>query len=463
MVGKIRTLHSYLQPIPMTSLPEDFLKSLDKLLSADEQNSLERALERVSPVSLRVNPEKWVEKFTDEECIPWCKTGRYLNERPIFALDPAFHVGSYYVQEAGSMLLERVWSQLTLPEQPLVLDLCASPGGKTTHLLSMLNHQGLLVSNEVIKSRSAALLENITKWGYANVMVSQNDPRDFTRLAGLFDVLVVDAPCSGEGMFRKDPMARSHWGTEQVEHCHLRQKRILQDAWPCLKEGGYLIYSTCTFNNTEDEQSLLHLIHQGGAEAVRLSELEWGIDHRLIDGLDSYRTWPHRSKAEGFFISAVRKTSAEKETKIRTSKRITKDNKMDRACLRSNADHLMILRDEYNKPYLFPEAFVSQSTYIAERIKLLKKGTTLGEEKGRDFQWSHDFAMSIHLAMDQFDILDLDIDQALNYLRKNALPTTEGSQKWVLASYQDLPLGWLKNAGNRLNNYYPKEWRLRLQ
>lgn len=463
MVGKIRTLHPYLQPIPMTALPQDFLKSLDKLLSADEQNLLKEVLEQVSPVSLRIHPEKGSVLFGEEESVAWCKSGRYLNERPLFALDPNFHAGAYYVQEAGSMLLEQVWDQLSLPDQPLVLDLCASPGGKSTHLLSLLNHRGLLISNEVIKSRSASLLENVTKWGYANVLVSQNDPRDFSRLNGLFDVLVVDAPCSGEGMFRKDPMARSHWGTDQVEHCHLRQKRILQDAWPCLKEGGYLIYSTCTFNNMEDERSLMHLIDQAGAEAVGLPELAWGVDHRSMEGIDSYRTWPHRSKAEGFFIAAVRKTSAEKEVKTRTSSRITVDKKLHRVCLRSNAEHLVILRDEYNKPYLFPEAFVSQAALISEEIKLLRKGTPMGEEKGRDFQWSHDFAMSLHLAADAFGSLDLEKDQALNYLRKNALPTVEGAQKWVLASYGALPLGWLKNAGNRLNNYYPKEWRLRLQ
>jgi len=212
----------------------------------------EQAHQQFPPVSIRFNPKK-AHSPIDLTIIPWTSHGYYLGERPSFTLDPLFHAGSYYVQEASSMFLEQAFLQAVDRTKPInVLDLCAAPGGKSTHLLSLMNKESLLVTNEVIRSRASTLAENIQKWGYDNVAVTNNDPQDFKRLSGFFDVIVVDAPCSGEGLFRKDPGAMGQWSTDNVALCARRQQRILNDVWPALKEGGILIYSTCTYNELEN-------------------------------------------------------------------------------------------------------------------------------------------------------------------------------------------------------------------
>lgn len=221
------------------------------------------ALNQTAPVSVRLHPLKQKAALTFSEKIAWCEHAFYLKERPSFTLDPLFHAGCYYPQEAGSMVLDTVLKQLDLPSEPSILDLCAAPGGKSTLIASFLNNNGLLVSNEVIQARARILTENTTKWGYTNTVVTNNDPKDFERLNEFFDVIVVDAPCSGEGMFRKDLKARDEWSEENVQICSSRQKRIVMDVWDSLKPGGFLIYSTCTFNSAENEDTIswLSLIH----------------------------------------------------------------------------------------------------------------------------------------------------------------------------------------------------------
>src|SRR5687768_8055824 len=224
-----------------------------------------------SPISIRLNPHK-LSSETLLPSIPWTQYGKYLNDRPSFTLDPTFHGGKYYVQEASSMFLEQAFNQTTETTAPLdILDLCAAPGGKSTHLLSLMNQDSLLVSNEVIQSRAAILSENIQKWGYCNVAVTNNDPKDFQRLAGFFDVVVVDAPCSGEGLFRKDPTASKEWSEDAVALCSKRQQRILNDVWPALKTGGVLIYSTCTYNEMENEENLKMLRERYEPESISLT------------------------------------------------------------------------------------------------------------------------------------------------------------------------------------------------
>jgi 16S rRNA C967 or C1407 C5-methylase (RsmB/RsmF family) len=247
----------------------------------DVAGSFLDSLETEPPVSIRHHPLKPGRVFTDCEPVPWAEGGCYLEERPVFTLDPAFHAGAYYVQEASSMLLDHVVRSLCRSGsgQPVqtVLDACAAPGGKTTLLASALP-ESFVVANEVIRSRVPVLVENVTKWGTGNIAVTSAEVNRFAALPGFFDLIVADAPCSGEGLFRKQPGARSEWSPDNARHCSLRQRRILMDVWPSLRAGGWLIYSTCTYNPDENEENLRWLINETGAETVNISMPEhWGI------------------------------------------------------------------------------------------------------------------------------------------------------------------------------------------
>ena len=229
----------------MNTLPALFEERMRKLLP-EESEAFFAALQTEPPVSIRLNPGKPVpisRLFPDEQIglpVSWCESAYYLKSRPVFTLDPCLHSGTYYVQEASSMFLYHIFGQI-LPAHPVrVLDLCAAPGGKSTLIASRLSSGSLLVANEVIRSRAGILKENMIKWGTSHVVVTNNDPADFHHLKGAFDIIVVDAPCSGEGMFRKDPGAIQEWNESNLQLCSERQQRILADIWPCLKPGGFL-------------------------------------------------------------------------------------------------------------------------------------------------------------------------------------------------------------------------------
>ncbi|MEX2233333.1 MAG: RsmB/NOP family class I SAM-dependent RNA methyltransferase, partial [Cyclobacteriaceae bacterium] len=262
----------------MKPLPVKFEESIHRKLGGALPGFL-KSLQEPPPVSIRIHPVKSQHQIADER-VPWSKYGEYLPTRPQFTLDPLFHAGSYYVQEASSMFLEQALKQSVNLDQSLnVLDLCAAPGGKSTHLLSLLNRDSLLVSNEAIRSRASILSENIQKWGYPNTIVTNNDPADFRKLKGFFDVIVIDAPCSGEGLFRKNPDAMDEWSPENVQLCAGRQKRILSDAWDSLRENGVLIYCTCTYNESENEDNLRWLQENYSVEFLKLStDPSWGVD-----------------------------------------------------------------------------------------------------------------------------------------------------------------------------------------
>ncbi|MES1226926.1 MAG: RsmB/NOP family class I SAM-dependent RNA methyltransferase, partial [Bacteroidota bacterium] len=230
-------------------LPHALIASLQTVKGFDKDAFVQIHESGEQITSVRVNPNRTfnVEYSTlnVQGKVPWSSNGYYLSERPSFTTDPLFHAGAYYVQEASSMFLEEAVKQTCDLSKPLkVLDLCAAPGGKSTLLQSIISNESLLISNEVIKSRVNILSENITKWGAANVVVTNNDPKDFQRLPEYFDLIVIDAPCSGSGLFRKDPEAITEWSSDNVMLCSQRQQRILADILPCLKPGGILIYST---------------------------------------------------------------------------------------------------------------------------------------------------------------------------------------------------------------------------
>ncbi|WP_225979924.1 RsmB/NOP family class I SAM-dependent RNA methyltransferase [Pseudobacter ginsenosidimutans] len=302
-------------------LPVALLQSLEGVPGYHREafEAVHRSGEQVT--SVRVNPAKasllaggletYRISLPVSGKIPWTDNGYYLQERPFFTFDPLLHAGAYYVQEASSMFVEQAMRQtLDLNQSLRVLDGCAAPGGKSTHLQSLISADSLLVSNEVIKSRASILEENLVKWGGANVMVTNNDPADFSSLENFFDVLVIDAPCSGSGLFRREPEAIAEWSPHAVQLCSQRQQRILADYYPSLAEDGTLIYSTCSYSQEEDEQIIDWLLNNFELESLPLQlQADWNIvevqsPERKGSG---YRFFPDQVKGEGFFLAAFRK------------------------------------------------------------------------------------------------------------------------------------------------------------
>jgi 16S rRNA C967 or C1407 C5-methylase (RsmB/RsmF family)/NOL1/NOP2/fmu family ribosome biogenesis protein len=445
------------------SLPKEFEERMHNELGSGFDSFLE-SLQRPSPVSIRLNPDK--PSTIQGEIIPWTRYGRYLTERPIFTLDPALHAGAYYVQEASSMLLEQALVQSTDLTKPLrVLDLCAAPGGKSTHLLSLINSNSLLVSNEVIRSRSAILSENIQKWGHANVVVSCNDPEDFQRLEGFFDVIVIDAPCSGEGLFRKDPDAMTEWSTDNVQLCSQRQRRILSDVLPALKEGGILIYSTCTFNEQENENNLTWLAQEDAFTFLPLSlNQSWGVETIQKENAVGYRCYPHLVKGEGFFISVMQKKTSTKQSRIKSKSRFTFASKKIIEQLQDwvhPSDQFDFIQQD-NLLIMLPISLKEEIEFLQGQLHIVTKGTAMAEVKHEKFIPEHAFALSINLHEENFQTVNLNLDQALQFLRKEAFMLDDSRKGFALVKYQKYSLGWVNLLGNRLNNLYPTAWRIRM-
>ncbi len=450
----------------MTSalLPPEFVKSMSEQLGESYLKFTE-SLTLPSPVSIRFNPSKTIVP-NEFEKIPWAKNGRYLKERPIFTFDPLLHAGAYYVQEASSMFLEQAFTQAVDQTSSInLLDLCAAPGGKSTHLLSLMNQQSLLVSNEVIRSRASILSENIQKWGYGNVVVTNNDPEDFQRLPGFFDVIVVDAPCSGEGLFRKDPDAMKEWSTSKVELCSKRQRRILSDIWPALKQNGILIYSTCTYNEKENEENLEWLRKEQGVEFITLDvAVEWGIENIHSRGIEGYRFLPHQVKGEGFFLSVIRKTREAPECKIKgrptflpPSSKIINELKN---WIRFPEEKTFINRDD--RLQFFPKDKVQEIEFLAKNLYLLSAGTMMATVKHDKLVPEHAMATSIELNKENFPALKVELVDALRYLRKETFHVGSAKKGFSLISYENTALGWANVLDNRINNLYPSEWRVRM-
>ncbi len=422
------------------------------------------ALSQPPPVSIRRNPAKHGNEFAQSEQIPWHPDGRYLMERPVFTLDPSFHAGAYYVQEASSMLLYEALRQTMGIGQPLrVLDLCAAPGGKSTLLLSAIGEGGFLLSNEVIQSRIAPLKMNLEKWGHYNIGVSNHDPADFDRLSGFFDVVIVDAPCSGEGLFRKDKDAASHWSEANVELCAARQQRILAAAKDLVRQGGLLIYSTCTFNAFENEQNVQWLMDNGDFEHESLSlPAEWGIAQQKL----GYQCYPHRVKGEGFFMACLRKTG-EPPIAAATGKQPKDWQRLTTKQLPSVDGFFAQPTDfeYYIKPQgevvALPKANLETMFTVASALRKRSIGIEIGELKKQDLVPSHALALANGLHPD-LPKADLDKTDALLYLKKENTWRPEWQKGWTLAVYEGNPLGWMKVLDNRSNNYLPMDWRIRM-
>lgn len=444
-------------------MPPDFLKRIKHQFASDFDQFV-GSIDQPAAVSLRVNPQKFnaPEGF---ESVPWCKSGIFLNERPSFTLDPVFHSGAYYVQEASSMFLEQAFRQIEHEKGRVVLDLCAAPGGKSTHLLSLLEEDDLLVSNEVIRSRVSVLDENLRKWGHQNVVVTSNDPADFSDLEGLFDVILVDAPCSGEGLFRRDASAVEQWSVENTNLCATRQRRILADIWPSLKNGGYLIYSTCTFNPEENEENLKWLAENNAIESIRIPIQEnWNVDEIETNGLFGYRFLPHKVKGEGFFLTLIQKKEGH-DTFSFSRKTKTKLEKMPKQFTEirnwlSTTDSEFFAKSEFI--IAFPESMMPTLNALSEQLRIISFGLPVAQFKKNDLLPEHTFALSIDRNPAVFEAVEVDLKTALLFQKKEEIRISSATKGWLLVQFQGVPLGFVKNLGNRANNYFPKEWRIRM-
>jgi 16S rRNA C967 or C1407 C5-methylase (RsmB/RsmF family)/NOL1/NOP2/fmu family ribosome biogenesis protein len=418
-----------------------------------------------SPTSIRLNANK-NKSLLREDPVLWSIYGKYLETRPSFTLDPHFHAGTYYVQEASSMFLEQVFRQVVDLDQPLnVLDLSAAPGGKSTHILSLINKTSLLVSNEVIRSRASVLAENIKKWGHPNSVITNNDPKDFQSLPGFFDVMVIDAPCSGEGLFRKDHEAINEWSPDNVALCAGRQRRILADVWPTLKENGIFIYCTCTYNEQENEDNLLWLQQEHDVEFLKLNvDPAWGIEEISKQDVIGYRFFPHRVRGEGFFISVMRKKTSTHTLRLKIKKSLTQATKKSAAAVQSwvhNPESFEFL--QHNEfMYVFPTEKMHEAEILRQQLKLINIGTTIASVKHDKFIPEHALAMSIDLQHENFNRIELSFEDAIRYLRREVFPLQETSKGYALITFEDIPLGWINNLGNRFNSLYPLEWRIRM-
>lgn len=446
------------------NLPEEFLRSLEGLPGYDREAFLAVHLRAESISSVRLNPAKLQEPHWKIPLspVPWSKWAYYLATRPSFTFDPYFHAGAYYVQEASSMLLEQVLLQHADLGKPVrVLDLCSAPGGKSTHLHSLISSDSLLVSNEVIRSRATVLRDNIIKWGTENVAVLNNDPADFGRMGGFFDMMVVDAPCSGSGLFRRDAAAINEWSSSQVDFCALRQKRILADSWPALKEDGLLIYSTCSYSQEEDEEILKWLMQELDPIPLSLNmAAAWGVVEVNANGAWGYRSWPHRVKGEGFFIAAFRKKKGGTGFALKNKSKAERISKQEKHLLKEwvNTDNKEWVKNG-NTVFAWPPALAPELEWMLENMNMLYAGVRVGELMRNKMVPDHALAQSgmLHEAI---PVTNLDPDQAIAYLQRKEFAWPGKGKGWQIAAFEGQKLGWVNVLSNRINNYYPKELRI---
>ena len=412
------------------NLPADFIDYTRSLFGEERWQRYLSAFSESAPVSIRLNPFKPLTSGLSpltSFSVPWCRNAYYLSERPNFTMDPLLHAGAYYVQEASSMFLDYVianLSPLTSHLSPLYLDLCAAPGGKSTLLRAAMPDDAVLYSNEPDRRRANILMENMQKQGHPRVIVTNNYPRDYQKSGLSFDFILADVPCSGEGMFRKDEGTIAEWSLQNVMKCQALQRSIIEDIWPCLNDGGIMVYSTCTFNTREDEENVRWIMETLGAEIIPIeTRAEWGITGSLLEGFDApvYRFIPGITCGEGLFMAILRKRGERSKVEGQRSK------------------------------------------VEGQRLNVLHDGMKIEPMvKGRKVIPAHAEALSIATAEEKYPRSELTKDDALRYLHHEALVLPPDTPRgYVIVTYESLPLGFVNNLGTRANNLYPKEWKIR--
>lgn len=447
----------------MPQFPPEFLSSISCCTGFDEAAFVE-AHNHEPPVSIRLNPFKPAGlALPVKSAVPWCEGGFYLRERPNFTHDMLFQAGCYYVQEAGSMFLDHAIRQMADLKKPLAaLDLCAAPGGKSTLALSLLHQDSVLVANEVIKPRAEVLAQNLSKWGACNVLVTNNDPRDFSGIGPAFDLMLVDAPCSGSGLFRKQQDAMEEWSPDNVNLCAQRQKRILADVLPSLKEGGALIYSTCSYSKEENEDIADWLVKEQGLRPVAVNiDNEWNIVLSLSDGgSPCYRFYPDKTASEGFFCALFTKDHSESATHSKNKKgALEAASKKEMAVLSPYVNLkanqcVMKFKDEF----LLMNAATRDFINAQPRLYYRKAGLRLGSIIRDELIPHHDLALSID-AGSGIGRIEADDETLLHFMKKESF-RVEGPNGWALMCCKGFGLGWIKNLGNRVNNYLPNDYKI---
>ncbi len=456
----------------MPQLPEKFIATLTAELGAEECRALCEALDTPATVAIRLHPDKASKAAKGARAIAWSEGGYYLDERPSFTTDAAFHAGAYYVQEPSSQFVGHVLRPIVEREPSLrLLDLCAAPGGKTTLYSSLVGCDGLVVANEINRQRAAVLADNVRKWGVGNVVVTNNDPSHFGGFEQWFDVVAVDAPCSGEGMFRKTPEARDEWNDGSAAMCAERQMKILQDIWPTLRAGGTLLYSTCTFNRTEDEGLLERFTEWVGEEELEAEDEvaigeDWGIVCGRVGAWQTFRFMPHRAEGEGFFAAIARKSTnaggKSRNPKSRKSILSTVDRRtateLERWVKESQKMKWAAINDTF---YGYYAAHSDDIKILAEVMTVIHSGVCMGQIfKGR-LKPDHSLAMFIGLNTNVVNVIEVEHKVALDYLRRGDIGVCEGMVEGInLLCAENLPLGWIKRVGNRSNNLYPNSLRI---
>lgn len=466
-------------------LPEAFTRRMRTQLGGEFEAFL-TALNAAPPVSLRLNPNKPGAEFSGAAAIPWCPEGRYLLERPQFFQDPLIYAGAYYVQEAASMLVG-AFARKHLAARPglRVLDLCAAPGGKTTLLASLLPEDALLVSNEIVGKRAQVLKEVVTRWGDPRIVVTCNHPRDFAGLENFFDLVVVDAPCSGEGMFRKDPAVIGAWKPALVQQCAERQRDILRAILPTIKRPhGKLIYSTCTYSEDENEAIVdWVLARKSSPQLLPTHRAEWGLAPGRTDGYAATlsgagRCYPHRLKGEGFFVSCLQFDQPEREAyRPRAPKKsLAKRNKkagsparqrpLTKADRKMAAEYLrdpeqFVIEDHTGIATAIPRDLTDDLRQLQQHLRVIKAGIALGKPKGGRLIPEHDLALS-EVQAESLPLIKLERGEALRYLARDELKMDTGGHKgWAIVRYQNRNLGWVKVLDNRVNNHLPRHLKIR--
>jgi len=409
-------------------LPETFISYTSSLFGQQRWQRYLQSLHEPAPVSIRLNPWKCPAEpvFERMTAVPWCRQGYWLKQRPNFTLDPLFHAGVYYVQEAGSLFLDHVLRQ-SLSSPVLALDLCAAPGGKSTLMRAALPEGSMLVANEPDRRRANILLENMLKQGHPDVLVTHNTAADFNKTGWMFDVILTDVPCSGEGLFRRDEETVQEWSLQNVHFCQNRQRQILQDIWPCLRPGGLLIYSTCTFNTHENEENVRFIAEDLGADILPVSaDPAWQITGSLLANWEQpvYRFIPGTTPGEGFFIALLRK------------------------------------KGDSSVPRILPGA-ARRYAQSHRLIHLLSDGIPVYEQKGKDQIPSVAHALSLNALPASYPRVELTLSQAQRYLHRESFALPPQTPKgFVAVTYKNYPLGFMKNLGERANNLYPKNWAI---
>lgn len=441
------------------ALPEDFVNNMQQLLGSDYE-LFYQSLHNEAEAAVRLNPNKTSGAFGSEDAIPWSSLGKSLKIRPSFIADPVFHAGGYYVQESSSQFLSHVMQQLLANKtNQRVLDLCAAPGGKTTLIASLLDKNSLLVSNEIIKSRVRVLEENVTKWGQANVIISNNDPVYFEKLYQYFDIIAIDAPCSGEGLFRKNNTAINEWNLNNVALCQARQRRIIENVYQALKPGGFLVYSTCTFNRSENEDNVLWMQSNLGLQSVAISiDENWPIEGLMEH---TYRFWPHKVSGGGLFLAVMQKPmDTIKEHRFPYTHKQDKKIVSEEVALYLDPIDQFDLFYEKEEIIAVPKNFAAEISHLNKALFLKKRGISIGSlAKNGSLVPHHDLSQSLFINPSAPKV-ELTLEQALLFLRKQNIQIETETFGWYLVSYQSLNLGWVKVLANRVNNYLPNELRI---